>query len=556
MRHIISIFVLLSVSLIAFSVPAQRSSWIVRLTDGTQVLATFVGDEYHSWLLDEDGFVLERAEDGVSYVRTNRRAADEEAKATSRRAASARHIGSSATAPLPCMGSPRVPVLLVEFQDTVFTVADTPEGVREHYNRFCNGSSDGVRRQYAGSYGSIRDYFRDQSEGKFTPEFVIIGPVRLSEKASYYGQNDSNGNKDIMYNQFRRQAITAATEAYEGNWSDFDNKNKGQVDLIFFVFAGPGENTSYKDYLLWPKESTASETINGIKFATTGCTSEMRAVRNNVGEVVRVVPDGIGVFCHELSHALGLPDFYDTNYKGFGMDLWSLMDYGCYAGNSGCPGGYTSYELDFMGWRELTTITENGTYNLEPLSEGGKGVKVVNQTEPDEYYVIENRQRTKWDQSICKQDSGLLVIHVDYDKSAWNGNRVNTVANHQRMTIIAANNRYIGTTASNDFDEVQKTWAGNLYPFEDNDSLTRYSTPAATVYSASGYMNQDINHIRINSDKTVSFYFGNDYVVGIRDVSASSDEGPLYDLSGRRVDAGVPVQRGMYVSRGRKRLIR
>lgn len=566
MRKIILFSMLLSLHLTAFCVPALRTRCKVLLTDGTYVMATYQGDEYHSWLLDDEGFVLERVGDTKTYIRTQRRAADEQTTANSRRSAAARHIGSAATAPLPHLGSPKVPVLLVEFQDSTFQVADTPEGVREYYNAFCNGRPD--RTTVGNNYGSIRDYFSEQSGGLFTPEFVIIGPVRLPQKASYYGQDDSYGNKDIVYAQFKKDAILAATEYYGGEWSDFDNKGKGQVDMIFFLFAGCGDNTAHQGYLLWPKESTASSTVEfkkdgqtvSIKFATTGCTSENRANLNEDGIVTSVKPDGVGVFCHELSHALGLPDFYDINYKAFGMDLWSVMDYGCYAANGYIPGGYNTYELDFMGWRELPVITDSGTYTLQPVNQGGSGVKIVNSENPNEYYVLENRQREGWDQAICRYSSGMLAIHVDFDKTAWNNNRVNTNASHQRMTIIPANNRYIGTTATSDGTEIVKTWAGNLYPFEGNDSITRNSTPAASVFTSSGYMGQDVNRIRINSNKSVSFYFGNDYQTGIeapqhdngQQHSSDCEHNPQWStIDGRRLQTR-PMAPGIYVMGGKK----
>ena len=240
MRKIIIILLLLGVDLTAYSVPAYRSRWNVVLVDGTQVQATVMGDEYYSWLLDDDGNVLTPSGDGKTYVRNAQQIDDALATADGRRAANRWRIGSAATAPLPTTGSPKIPVILVEFQDSVFSVADTPAGIREHYARFCNGTPDGIRQQYAGNYGSIRDYFRDQSEGLFTPEFVIIGPVKLHQKESYYGQNNTQGTKDILYAQFRQEAIQLATQTYSGNWSDFDNKKKGQVDLAFFIYAGSG----------------------------------------------------------------------------------------------------------------------------------------------------------------------------------------------------------------------------------------------------------------------------------------------------------------------------
>ena len=82
---------------------------------------------------------------------------------------------------------------------------------------------------------------------------------------------------------------------------------------------------------MWPCqwELSASDfnkalTLNGVKIDKFGVFNEL-----NGFDMSRI--DGIGTFCHEFSHCLGLPDFYCTTYAGyFGMSDWSLMDYGCY----------------------------------------------------------------------------------------------------------------------------------------------------------------------------------------------------------------------------------
>ena len=576
MNKILLTLALAATTLTASAVPAYRAPRTLRLADGTTVVVSMHGDENHSWFSDAKGNVIEFSTDGRTAHRTTRTEADEILRHATAKARAPRRIGSATTAPLPAAGSPRVPVVLVNFTDSTFSVGlrgeevitseATFEETRAYYDRFCNGTEDGERHAFDGNYGSIRDYFRDQSDGKFTPQFTVIGPVNLNKPTSYYGEN-TDGGKDKRYSEFCKDAIKAATAAYDGDWMDFDNKQKNQVDMIFFIFAGTGENTSPLSTLIWPKESTNGTTINGIKFATTGCCSENSVTKFNGNEVLAVRADGIGVFCHELSHALGMPDFYDTNYKAFGMDIWSLMDYGCYAGSGRRPGGYTSYEREFMGWREMQTISEWGTYTLKPTDEGGVGLKLVNPENPDEYYVLENRQHQGWDRSICQRDSGMLVIHVDFKQSKWNSNNVNTDPTHQLMTIIAANNRYIGTTGSYDIQEIIETWSGNLYPFTSkptadnpnpipNDSLTALSTPAATVFTAAGTMGTDINNIRLNPDKTVTFYLGNDWVNAIRDipVSPAASSSTYYDLSGRPVSA--PSRPGLYLHRGRKLLLR
>ncbi|MBO4906077.1 MAG: M6 family metalloprotease domain-containing protein [Bacteroidaceae bacterium] len=561
MKHLLIALVASLSATIVMAVPAERVRRQVTLTDGSTLIINLSGDENLSWWQTDDGQIAVPAADGVHYELTGELVSDLQARAESdaQRRLAPRLIGSQSAAPLPSVGSPKVPVVLVNFTDSVFNVADTDEEVRQYYDLYCNGTRDGNLYQGHGSYGSIRDYFFDQSNGLFTPEFVIIGPVNLDHPESYYGSNGSDG-KDKGYTQFRNDAITKATETYDGEWSDFDNRNKGQVDMVFFIYAGCGEANGGHSTTLWPRESTTSVTINGIKFATSACCNAMRARRNAQGVVYDAVPDGVGIMCHELSHALGLPDFYNTNYKSFGMDLWSLMDYGCYGSNGYVPCAYTAYERDFMGWQALEEITTTQELQIAPIANGGKGYKIVNSENSNEYYVIENRQAVGWDRSICGFGHGLQVTHVDFDASIWNGNRVNNVVNHQRMTIIAANNLYKGTyNTNNTADILMETWAGNLYPFGENNSLTSTTTPAATVYTASGYMDKELLDITENDDKTVSLTVKCSIGTGISSAqngfTGLSDGETLYDLQGRRVASGS-LRRGLYVAGGRKVSVR
>lgn len=572
MQKSLVLTLLLTISLAVSAVPVRRERFKLKLVDGSEVVVFFAGDEHHSWLQTTDGRIVEQQAPNC-YSLNGRTIADELVTSDRRRKLAIgqgpHRIGSQATAPLPSVGSPKVPVVLVNFTDSVFSVAQTDEEVRAYYDLYCNGTRDGKRYSGHGSYGSIRDYFSDQSEGKFTPEFVVLGPVTLDYPESHYGSDGSR--QDTGYNDFTRDAIAKATTAFVGDWMDFDNRGKGQVDMVFFIFAGCGQNSSYITTNIWPKEVRNSVVINGITFATSACCSEMTATKrpndDNTGYIITGSKvDGIGVMCHELSHALGLPDLYNTNYKSFGMDLWSLMDYGCYAGNGNCPCGYTAYEREFMGWRSMQTLTDPGWVTLDPMEAGGYGVKVVNDENPNEYYVLENRQSVNWDRALGQMGHGLQVTHVDFLQSEWNFNRVNNDINHQRMTIIAANNRYIGTYLDDaSTDDLIKTWNGNLYPFKGtaddgteifNDSLTAYSTPAATVYTASGFMNKNIYSIHENDDKTVSFFFGNDRSVAVSALKAEGQEAgdQLFDLSGRPV--ARPERRGVYVSRGRKFIVK
>lgn len=430
---------------------------------------------------------------------------DEAPQSTKRKSA------SQATAPLRAVGEKKIPVVLVAFADMPFIAAETDAAVNEYYQKFCNGTRDGNLYKGHGSYGCIRDFFAQQSDSAFLPEFVIIGPVTLDNGYATYGQNSGGKGTDKGFTQFRSDALTKAMEVYN-DWSIFDNDGNGNIDMVFFVFAGMGENNTQGKYpdLLWPKETIASTTINSTVFATSAITCEARPKTWNEGktQVLETKTDGVGVFIHELSHALGLPDFYDTNYKAFGMDIWSVMDYGEYGIDNGFnPGNYTAYERDFMGWRPLIELTEPCVVTIPCFADGGYGYKIQNEASANEYYVIENRQAKGWDNKICTIGHGLQVTHVDYDATKWNTNNVNTDKTHQRMTIIAANNRYIGTSQSSDGTALMQTWQGNLYPGDTyNYSLTDESTPAAEVFTGV-LIHKPLRNITENTDGTVTVCF-------------------------------------------------
>ena len=548
---IFSLLCCLSLSL--WAVPAKRVLRRLQMADGTTVMAMPYGDEHYSWYESTDGRVLEETEAG--YVFSDEQPAEVRAKAKAARRAHVLKIGSQTDAALPALGSPRIPVVLVSFQDSVFQVKPTDAELLEYYDLYCNGTRDGQHYKGHESYGAVRDYFEDQSRGAFTPEFVVVAHVRLDNPESTYGQNTSSrAGSDAGFSSFSRDAITKAMEQWQGDWMQFSNRGKNRVDMVLFIFAGCGEHEGAGKQLMWPKWSALNFKINGVTIHSALCSSENMPITNDAGQVESVKPEGIGVLCHEMNHALGLPDFYDTNYKAFGMDIWSIMDYGQYAANGYTPVAMTAYEREFMGWEQMETLTTTGWVTLEPTSTTGKGYKIVNPENANEYYVVENRQRVSWDSGVGRFGHGLMVTHVDYDASRWGNNTVNTDANHQRMTIIAANNRYKGTcTPGISSSELILTWQGNCYPYEANDSLTSNSIPAATVFTTGGYMRQDLNKITENEDeaKSVSFYFGNDYLVGVQTLEAqeAAADDAIYDLSGRRV---AKPGKGLYIVGGRK----
>lgn len=501
-------------TLTMWAVPAKRITMKVEQPDGTVLTLTQRGDEYFHYLMTEDGVVVKTNGKGYYYadiadgkiVASKRLAHARESRSQEemqfvkalpsvnelygvamQRESTAQRV-RAARAPqrageVQTTGDVHIPVLLVQYSDVKFVSSDPKAAFEGHIN--------GDDYKDEGGYGSVKEYFEDQSEGKFMPKFEIIGPVTLSQKMEYYGGNDEEGN-DKNARKMVEDACRLAKDMTD--FAKFDNNDDGYVDIVYVIYAGYGEasNTAELENTIWPHQwYLANElSLDGVKISKYACNNELDGWDASIHKTL----DGIGTFCHEFSHCLGLPDFYPTDdSNGFGMDSWSLMDYGCYNNNGHTPSGYTGYEKDFLGWKSLVVLDEPTDVTLTAMSEGGTAYMIVNDANANEYYIVEHHKRTKWDSSAPAE--GMLVLHVDYQAMAWQSNTVNNVPTHQRMTIIPADNKL-----------TNHTLAGDTYPgTSGNTELTATSTPAATVY-ADEYMGKDITNISMEGD-VVKFSF-------------------------------------------------
>ena len=412
-------------------------------------------------------------------------------------------IGLHSNAPLKSFGSPKIPVILVQFNDKSF-VKGTGKEINDIYDKYCNGvPGQDYYDKY--SYGSVREYFRDQSNGQFTPEFKVIGPVTLSKSYTYYGKN-SGARKDINISTFYSESIKLAQNELS-DWTEFDNDNDNVIDMVFFVYAGEGENAYSTDSteLIWPKERPTGGTINDVEYGCYACCNE----------TYKLEIDGIGTFCHELSHALGLADHYDYKGQDYGMDSWDIMDYGNYMNNGNRPVCYTGYEKDFMGWQKFIELSPDNPQKvtLEPISKNGQSYKITNPKNVDEYYWIDNRQNDSWDYNVGFSlgqinhfHHGLLISHVDYLASAWTSNNVNYVSDHQRMTVIPANGvlkpqYFIGDK----YDIYEYLDNQGSIPFPGYQNIAELADDAAVVYTGKT-MGQPISDIE-EQDGVLTFKY-------------------------------------------------
>ena len=380
----------------------------------------------------------------------------------------------------PTTGDVKGLVVLAEFKDVRFS----SEANASLYNDFMN------KKDYDGPYasGSVYDYFYDQSHGQLRLDFDVVGPVTLPENRAFYGSAKETGSENVS--AMIIDAVRLAKEMQpELDFSGYDKNNDGEVDFIYVIYAGHGEAQGGPEESVWPQASSLQyiswDLYDGLYLGSYACSCELNG---KAGEIL----DGIGTFCHEFGHILGLPDLYDTGYSGFnGMGYWDVMDVGSYNNKSKTPAGYSAFEKYSLGWIDPKCLKhEPDNLDLQP----GESVFLISEHDKNEYFLFENRQPDRWDVEL--PGHGMLVSRIKYDRVLWNSNRVNTSSSgFEHVKLIAANNN----PGLND--------SGNLFPGSMNKtSFTDYSNPSMS-WNSGARVGKPLTDIFLSEQGVLSFAF-------------------------------------------------
>jgi len=451
--------------------------------------------------------------------------------------------GDYAINDIPRTGTIHYPLVLVQFPDLKFTVDDT-DALLGYYRNLFNedGYNDTEGFNYRGvryyrSTASVSDYFRDQSYGQYIPRFDIIGPITVSKGYAYYGEGDDDNVQELVL-EICDSIIThnlANLSGYARN---------GIIDQLSLVYAGRGENYYGSDpNTIWPHASFISTARRDTTIYQSGIIRIKYSCSCELFWDTDSIPDGIGTFCHEFSHTLGLPDFYNTDYSdsdksqkddedNAAMGFWSLMDYGCYDNQGFSPVGYTAFEKYSLGWLDLEEITYQGSYDLNVISQrpdpeaGIHSAYRLNTGNDNQFIILENHAKSGW-YSQHKAE-GLMVTAVDYNISGWTGNYVNNY-NPKHYRILPADNDY-----------KRNTNAGDLFPYTYTDSEGTHVVDSITtkgepeLKAGTSYPTFSIYNITRNGN-LITFKAGYDMPSGIGNVKPDETTVTVYDISGKPV---------------------
>lgn len=474
LQYLTCLTALLLAAASALAIPAKRGSVKVQQPDGTYITIELHGDEWHHFTTTADGYTVQQdargyyvyaqQKDGV--LQASQQVAHDLADRTAREQA---FLASTPKRLQPAMTQQKAQlkqtvlqreagkrkarraaqydysnfkglVILIQYKDKKFSRTDYSSIIDNMMNQQNYTGYD--NEQYT---GSVRDYFNDNSGGRFQPEFDVYGPYDID-----YSQYDAqSGNNAALL-------LTAAVNKADNeiDFSQYDRDDDGVVDMIYFIVAGNGANYSGNDSRLWwPHRSviydpTAWEYIlkDGVYLYDYASSTELAGYTSQPS-TVKI--DGIGTICHEFSHVLGLPDFYDTDYEKSGgtsnhPDTWSVMAGGSYENDSRTPVGYSLYERYSVGFTdEPQTISQQGNYTLQPLCNSETGYRIDTPVE-GEFFLLENRQQTgfKWDAYL--PGSGMLVHRVDFtNEGVWSmsgnsANKVNANPAHNYYEVVRA----------------------------------------------------------------------------------------------------------------------
>ena len=480
-------------------------------------------------------------------------------------------------------GSITIPVVLVNFSDVKFTINNP----KQAFEQFFNGDKyDANQTDYGNgntfSHGSVALYFKDMSDSTFLPKFKVYGPVTVDHPETYYGGKNENNNDDENPQQLVKDALALIKDSVSSeDFASFSADGGSTIESVYILYAGIDQNDNGPATAVWANTfRTGGATLGGKEVRWYTMSGELSPFKKDESGKIKsdgsgTIPviAGIGVACHEFTHALGLPDIYPTSNSARvdnqEMEYWDLMDGGEYSGNGFFPTAYTAFEKKQMGWPvTIEGLTGNASITMTTSTEkGGTAYKIVNPNNSREYFMLECIQRRGWNK--YQYGNGLLVYHVNLPNNTIDlGTHLNNTPGFPGMAVVPADGACLSSYIKANKTNYSNSMRGDLYPGMGNmnpDTLNvsvlsdANPQPNFCWYNSAKTTklptNKALTNITYNtSTGVVTFDYVSDVASGILPVwNNETGDRKIYSVDGRYLGTDLnALPHGVYIVGGRK----
>jgi immune inhibitor A len=363
-----------------------------------------------------------------------------------------------------------------------------------------------------GAGSSLSNFFQTVSYSKLSVAGTVAGWYRAPQTYQYYcyGKNGLDAPYPHNAQKLVEDALDLANASV--NFAQYDTDGDSYVDALFVVHAGPGAEYSGSTNDIWSHAwGINSKLVDGVYVSSYSMEPEYWSVAGDMT---------IGVYCHELGHVFGLPDFYDTDNTSEGLGNWSLMAGGSWNGNNGNqPAFPDAWCRIYLGWVTPSTLRKDvNTVSIPSAETTAVVYKLWSKgTAVNEYFLVENRQKYSYDYRL--PGGGLCIYHVDDGKSdndsEWYPGY--TAYGHYWIALEQADGQYSLESAVNNRGD-----GGDPYP----GTTLKYNFNATTNPDSKSYSGTNVQ-VEVNNISSSSMIMTADMKIGILPTSVRYWE--LYD---------------------------
>ncbi len=517
-----------------YAVSAPHNSYKVEQPDGSKIPVQMFGHEYYSWIETLDGYVIDWVEDEDRLGWYYRDLNDDfkffttsilveyphpkflkiKKKLKESNPFLKKHIHGEQL-----LGKKLNDTLLrsssnLSFKPIIFLVDfnSLPSGMpakkysREQFAKLIFENeldSDGTNLPPAYDM-SVKDYYREVSNGMINIEGGIESVVDweiVENSYSYYvdgNQGSGSGVNGISHSAAALVAELVMKVDSEYNFKDFDGNGDGDLDCVVLIVEGLGNGDNDQ---FWPHASFIQSGMNGISAINQNAPTDNNGYLSLDGVSIKkyivtteqfhmnyfelskndIYP--IGTLSHEIGHAIGLPDLYDTSENSAsGIGEWGLMGSGNW--NRQTSPAYMSVwsrkKLGILKPLVIESINDIDELLLNPIDDLDLSTMLLplNSHMPQEYILLENRQKSGSDQYL--KESGMLIWHIDETITDMYPalNSVNVNPDHYGVNLLQADGLGELYTESGNAD------SGDPFPGSVGvSSISSYTIPNTKSYS-------------------------------------------------------------------------